>query len=94
VEGVGSKAAMEDVDEPVREGPQSLVVGGSASALPVVEGAGARGVVQRREPLAPGELFNVANPCNSSASWRRLHANRASTTRLVPEALVIGDMPE
>ena len=42
---------MVDVDEPVREGPQSLVVGGSASALPVVEGAGARGVVQRREPL-------------------------------------------
>ena len=83
VEGVGSKAAMVDVDEPVREGPQSL---GSGWLRERAAG--------RRRRGAPGELFNVANPCNSSASWRRLHANRASTTRLVPEALVIGDMPE
>jgi hypothetical protein len=51
VGGVGSRAAVEDADEPVCEGAQSLVVGGSAGALPVVEGACAWGVVQRGEPL-------------------------------------------
>ena len=38
-------------DEPVCEGDQSLVVGGSAGALPVVERAGSWGVVQRGEHL-------------------------------------------
>jgi hypothetical protein len=42
VQGLGSQAAVEDADEPVREGAQSLVVGGSTGALPVVERAGAR----------------------------------------------------
>jgi transposase len=40
VEGVVSQAAVQDADEPVGEGSEGLVVGGSASALPVVEGAG------------------------------------------------------
>ena len=41
VEGVVAQAAVEDADEPVREGAEGLVVGGAAGALPVVEGAGA-----------------------------------------------------
>ena len=41
VDGCGSQAAVEDADEPVREGAEGLVVGGAAGALSVIEGAGA-----------------------------------------------------
>jgi hypothetical protein len=51
VEGVGSQAAVEDADEPVREGSEGLVVGGSAGALSVVERAGAGGIVECGEGL-------------------------------------------
>ena len=44
VAGVAGQAAVEDADEPVREGSKGLVVAGSAGALPVVVGAGARRV--------------------------------------------------
>ena len=37
VEGVGAQAAVEDADEPVRDGAKGLVVSGTASPLPVVE---------------------------------------------------------
>ena len=77
------QAAVEDADEPVREGSEGLVVGGSAGALPVIERA------------LRGELLSAAKACRNSASpRRRLRAKRARTTRLVPEALVIRDMPE
>ena len=33
---------MEDADQPVAEGPQGLMVGGAAGALPVIAGAGTR----------------------------------------------------
>ena len=42
VGGVASQAAVEDADEPVGEGAEGLVVGRSAGALSVIEGAGAR----------------------------------------------------
>ena len=51
---------MEDADEPVREGAQGLVVGGSAGALPVIEGAGAWGVVQCGEPLQQQRIAETA----------------------------------
>jgi hypothetical protein len=34
------QAAVQDADEPVRERTQSLVVGGSAGTLPVIESVG------------------------------------------------------
>jgi hypothetical protein len=45
------QAAVEDADEPVREGSEGLVVGGSAGALSVIGGAGAGGIVERGEGL-------------------------------------------
>ena len=45
------QAAVEDADEPVGEGAQGLVVGGSAGALSVIEGAGAGGIVGCGEGL-------------------------------------------
>src|SRR5918995_2823639 len=51
VEGVSSQAAVEDADKPVREGSQGLIVGCTAGALPVVEGAGTWGIVEGGEPL-------------------------------------------
>jgi hypothetical protein len=41
VAGVVVQAAVEDADEPVRDGPEGLVVGGAAASLPVVERTGA-----------------------------------------------------
>jgi hypothetical protein len=41
IAGVASQAAVEDANEPVREGAEGLVVGGAISALSVIEGAGA-----------------------------------------------------
>jgi hypothetical protein len=40
--------AMEDPDEPAPEGSGRLVVGGSASPLPIIEGAGALDSLQHR----------------------------------------------
>ena len=44
-----AQAAVEDADEPVREGSKGLVVASSAGALTVVVGAGARRVRQGAE---------------------------------------------
>ena len=60
VEGVASQAAVEDADEPVREGSEGLVVGGSAGALPVIEGAGARGIVECGERLQEQRIAEAA----------------------------------
>jgi hypothetical protein len=51
---------VEDADEPVREGAQSLVVGGPTGALSVVERPGAWGVVQRGEPLKQQRIPEAA----------------------------------
>src|SRR3954453_15601849 len=48
----GVQAAVEDAEEPVGQGAQSLVVGGTAGAVGVVVGAGARGGRQCAEGLA------------------------------------------
>ena len=40
VAGAVAETAVEDADEAVAEGPEGLVVGGAAGALPVVGGAG------------------------------------------------------
>ena len=45
------QAAVEDADEPVREGSEGLVVGGAAGSSLVVERAGSCGVVERGERL-------------------------------------------
>jgi hypothetical protein len=42
VRGVGSQAAVEDANEPVRESAEGLVVGRAVVTLSVVERAGAR----------------------------------------------------
>ena len=42
VAGAVAETAVEDADEAVAEGPESLVVGGAAGGLPVVGGAGTR----------------------------------------------------
>jgi hypothetical protein len=42
IKGVAWQVAVEDADEPVGEGAEGLVAGGSTGALPVVERAGAR----------------------------------------------------
>jgi hypothetical protein len=76
------RAAVEDADEPVGEGSEGLVVGGAAGALPVIERPGGN----CSAPRTPAGTMHQPR-------WR-LRAKRASTTRLVPEALVIGDMPE
>ena len=60
VEGVASQTAVEDADEPVGEGAEGLVVGGSAGALPVVERAGAWGIVQRRKRLQEQRVTEAA----------------------------------
>lgn len=39
---VVGEAAVEDADEPVRQRPEGLMVGGTAVSLPAVVGAGAR----------------------------------------------------
>ena len=41
VGAVVGEAAVEDADEPVREGPEGLVVGGATGSVAVVVGAGA-----------------------------------------------------
>jgi hypothetical protein len=40
VEGAGSQAAVQDADQPVRDGTEGLVVGGASGPLSVVEGSG------------------------------------------------------
>ena len=42
VAGAVAETAVEDADEAVAEGPEGLVVGGAAGALPVVGGAAPR----------------------------------------------------
>jgi hypothetical protein len=42
IEPVVVQAAMQDADEPVGQGAQSLVVGGAAGAVSVVVAAGSR----------------------------------------------------
>ena len=60
-----------------------MVVGGSAGSLPVIEGARAGGIVQCGERLQEQRIADAAV------------ADKAGrTTRLVPEALLIGDIPE
>lgn len=51
VESVACQAAVEDADEPVGEGSEGLVIGGSSGTLPVVECAGAGGIVECGERL-------------------------------------------
>ena len=53
---------MENADEPVCEGAQGLIVGGSAGALPVIERAGSRRVIQRRKRLEEQCVAEAAVP--------------------------------
>ena len=46
-----TQAAVEDADEPVGEGAEGLVVGGTGGSVSVVAGAGAGGGGQRGEGL-------------------------------------------
>ena len=77
------EAAVEDADEAVREGAQGLVVRGPAGSMSVVVGAGSWRGDEGSESLL-----------ESASARRRLRAYLAKTTRLVPDARVIGDMPE
>ena len=73
---------MQDVNEAVAEGAQGLVVGIPGGAAGVVEGAGG------------GLAVIAAKAQRKIASASRLsRACRASTTRRVPDARVIGDVP-
>jgi hypothetical protein len=54
---------VEDAHEPVREGAQGLVLGGSVGALSVVEGAGAWGIVQCGECLPEQCVAETAVAC-------------------------------
>ena len=60
VEGLMPQAAVEDADEPVPEGSEGLVVGGSAGALPVIERARPGGIVQCGERLQEQRIAEAA----------------------------------
>jgi hypothetical protein len=80
---VAGEAAVEDADQAVAEGAEGLVVGVAGGAAGVVEGA-----------RAPGLVLSAENAQRQMASARRLlRAWRARTTRRVPEARVMGDVP-
>jgi hypothetical protein len=74
---------VEDADEPVRDGSEGLVVGGSAGALSVIEGAGAGEIVECGEGLQEQRIAEAA----VAGVAGQHHSFRAG-------GLVIGDMPE
>lgn len=81
VAGVAGEAVPEDVDEPVGQGPQGDVVGGSPGALGVVVAAcswraGERGEHLLIERVGQAPVAGVAG----------------QTTCLTPEARVIGEI--
>ena len=58
---------MEDAYEPVCEGSEGLVVGGAAGALPVIECAGAEGIVECGEGLQKQPQYWVTGDAESEA---------------------------
>ena len=83
VAGAVVEAAVQDADPTVAECSEGLVVRVASGTAVVVERVGLRGSTVIEE-----------NAHWSSASARRsLRTNRASTTDLVPDARVMGDVP-